>query len=329
MPNLWSKAGQFISEAISGAKTKDEAIEITNEKMLKTENAVKNIKNILRTYTTWSDPFIKYIKEISESLKIIFQDTPYQKYIDKIQLKYDLIINEVDNLAKSVGKLYSKTSAWDQIFIQAKELKKNREEKRKNFEHYEQKLQRISKDLRKKKDTDLIKRNEEKYKNAATEYFEISEKTFDVMNESMKLSWDLINPIMGDLIVLEKNCLNDISCYLDGYFKIFEEQKKINFENEYRSEGRLNLYDPTKYVNSKSLVKKTFSFHETKKDNKNIKTVGKKLVAKRYSAMVGCSNFFDDIKKNVDTFYKRNTNSFGKVPEERRAKFLEIKDNEY
>ena len=328
MPNLWSKAGQFISEAISGAKTKDEAIELTFEKMQKTENGVNNIKNLLRTYTTWSDPFCKYIKELSESLKLVYQDTPYQKYIDKIQLKYDLVINEVDNLIKNVAKLYSKTSAWDQIFLQAKELLKIREEKRKNFEHYEQKLQKISKDLKKQKDIELVKRNEEKYKVAASEYFEISEKTFDVMNESMKLSWDLINPTMGDLVVLEKNCLNDISCYLDGYFKIYEEQKKTQAENEYPSNG--NSYDPTKYVNSKTLVKKTFSLHETKKDSKNVKTTGKKLVAKRFSAMSGY-NTNDDLenKERVLNFYIRNTNSFGKIEEERRVKFLEIKDNEY
>ena len=326
MPNIWSKAGQFIAETISGAKTKDEAYKIASEKMLKTEQGINSLKSVLANYNKWVEGFCKYIKELNEAIQLIYKDTPFQPVVDNFMTKNNLILSEMDQLSKNVAKLHSKTSAWDQIFIQAKELKKSREEKRKNFEHYEQKLQKINKDTKKHRDSDLVKRNEEKYKTAAKEYIEISEKGFDIIGESMKLSWNLINPIIDELISNEKSCFSNIYNNLESNSKIYEEVKKnLEMKAEYTAEGGIEDYDPTKYFNSKSLMKKiSLSFHEKRKNNK-------KVVVKRFSAMG------TNIKKNycsrktahVIENFVRNTNSFGKIPEDRRAKFLEIEDFEY
>ena len=326
MPNLWSKAGQFFAEAISGAKTKDEAYKIALEKMTTTEQGINSIKNLLGNYNKWVEGFSKYIKELNEAIQLIYKDTPYQPVVDKFTTKKNLILTEIEQLTKNITKLHSKTSAWDQIFVQAKELKKSREEKRKNFEHYEQKLQKINKDAKKHKDSDLVKRNEEKYKIAAREYIEISEKAFDITNESMKLSWNLVNPIIDELIISEKNCFNNIFNQLESSSKIYEEVKRdLEMKAEYTAEGSIEDYDPTKYFNSKTLMKKiSFSVHEKRKNNK-------KVIVKRFSAISNnikknyCEKESDKIIEN----FVRNTNSFGKIPEERRAKFLEIEDYDY
>ena len=136
MPNFWTKAGQFISEAISDNKTKDEDYQFLCDQMIRTETGINSLKNILKNYNTYSDPFYKYIKIINDALNQIYKDTPLLPVIEHITANHELILKDLDYLGKIISKLYSKTSEWDTIFEKAKEVKKTREEKRKKILNY-------------------------------------------------------------------------------------------------------------------------------------------------------------------------------------------------
>ena len=293
MPNFWTKAGQFISEAISDNKTKDEDYQLLCNQMIKTESGINSLKNILKNYNAFSDPFCKYIKTMNDSLYQIYKDSPLITDIEHINFKHELILKEMDNIGKIITKLYSKTSEWDTIFEKAKELKKVREEKRKNFDHYEQKLLKIEGDQNKKKNTDLLIRNQEKYSKALKEYLEISEKSFEVIKNSIKLSWELANPILGELFISEKNLFEKISSHLTDFGNVtkdFQEimDKTFNPENVEEIE---KFYDPKKCIRSKTLMKRN-----------------------------------DDNFNYVHNF-ARNTSTCAKGFKDREIKFMEIKDD--
>lgn len=258
MPNFWSKAGQFISEAISDNKTKDEDYQFLCDQMIRTETGINSLKSILKNYNTYSDPFCKYIKILNDALNQIYKDSPLMYIVEQITSNHELILKDLDYLGKIISKLYSKTSEWDTIFEKAKEVKKIREEKRKNFDHYEQKLLKIEGDQNKKKNTELLIRNQEKYSKALNEYLEISEKSFDVIKNSIKISWELANPIIGELFNSEKNLFENISSHLIDFGKItdiFKEimDKTFNPENPEEIE---NIYDPKKCIRSQTLMKR-------------------------------------------------------------------------
>jgi hypothetical protein len=293
MPNFWTKAGQFISEAISDNKTKDEDYQLLCNQMIKTESGINSLKNILKNYNAYSDPFCKYIKTMNDSLYQIYKDSPLITEIEHINFKHELILKEMDNIGKIITKLYSKTSEWDTIFEKAKELRKVREEKRKNFDHYEQKLLKIEGDQNKKKNTDLLIRNQEKYSKALKEYLEISEKSFEVIKNSIKLSWELANPILGELFKSEKNLFEKISSHLTDFGNVtndFQEimDKTFNPENVEETE---KFYDPKKCIRSKTLMKRN-----------------------------------DDNFNYVHNF-ARNTSTCAKGFKDREIKFMEIKDD--
>ena len=50
MPNFWSKAGQFISEKISGSRTQDNDIATACEKMKNTEKGLLSLKFVLQSF---------------------------------------------------------------------------------------------------------------------------------------------------------------------------------------------------------------------------------------------------------------------------------------
>ena len=261
MPNFWTKAGQFISEAISNNKTQDEDYQYLSETMIRTENGINSLKNILKAYYTYSEPFTKYIQTLNEALKQIYHDSPLMYQIEKITMKHGLILGYISDLGKIVTKLYSKTSEWDTIFEKAKEMQKIREEKRKNFDHYEQKLLKIEGDQSKKKNTELLIRNQEKYSKALKEYLDTSAKSFDVMKNSIKLSWELTNPIIGELLLSEKKLFDKIALSLNDFGDVSNTLEKaminaFNVEDPEVFENANAIYDPKNFIRSQTLMKR-------------------------------------------------------------------------
>ena len=293
MPNFWRKAGQFINETILNNKTTDEDYQELYNQMLRNEIGINSLKTILKNFNEYSEPFCKYIKTLNDALNEIYKDSPLISQIGKITTNHDLILKDIDSFRKIISKLYSKTSEWDTIFEKAKQTQKVREEKRKNFDHYEQKLLKIEADQNKKKNTELLIRNQEKYSKALKEYIDISEKSFEVIQNSMKLSWDLSNPIIGELFLSEKNLFEKISSHMVDFSNVTSDFKKVmdkTFDPENKLEGE-KYYDPKKSIRSKTLMKRE------------------------------SENF------NKEHVFVRNTNTFGKVPTERELNFFGIKDD--
>ena len=284
--NLWNKAGNFITNAISRDKTKDEKYQSFCKKMYLIESGIKSLKAILKGYNTYLDPFCKYLKTLNESINKIYKNSPLRIEVNEIIKTHESILKEIHNLEKIISKLHSKTSEWDAIFEKAKESIRIRDEKRRIYDHYEQKLSKIEENQNKKKEKDYVIRNREKYTTASKEYFDASEKSFEIIKNTIKLSWELANPVFGELIVNEKNTFGNITTHLT-YFQ------NINFilneimDKEFNPEINKNvsIYNPKQYIKSKFLKK----------------------------------------KQNEHTFI-RKTNTFGNVPLEREQKFINIKD---
>ena len=305
--NLCEKAGQFMIEEIAAAKAREEDYKVSCNQMTNTESGINSLKYILKNFNSLVDPFIKFIKEFNESIKKIYRNTPFNSYIDSIIYSQELIINELETLNKEIVKLYSKTSAWNLIFEQAKEQKKLREEKKKKFDHYEQKLQKIEKDSKKKKNDELILRNEQKYRIAASEYVEISEKSLEVINNSLILSWNLINPIISELILIKTKAFNNIIFNLNDFSNIKERFEEIKEEKDelYKSKTAIQTkkrrnhpMSLSVHFRSKGINKKNYN-SENNKSSSNILNFG------------------------------RITNSFGKIPYDRYQLFYGIEDDPY
>ena len=290
MLNFWSKAGQFITEAITGDKTKDDDFQSLCTKMTTIEEGINSFKTILKGHKLYSEPFCRYLRTLNDCLKKIYNDSPFQSEIQPVIFRHSIILQEMENLGKILAKLFSKTSEWDTIFYKAKELIKVREEKRKVFDHYEQKLLKLEDKNTKKNNAEQLARNQEKYSKALKEYLDTSEKSFELIKNSIKLSWELTNPIIGELIISEKNMFEKISQHLFDFANITNDLKEI-MDKTFNPEATDDnfFYDPKRCIRSQTLM-----------------------------------------IKNEDNYihtWIRKTNSFGKVPINREHKFMEIKDD--
>ena len=258
MPNFWTKAGRFISETILNNKTTDGEYTLLLNQMIKAETGINSLKSLLKNFNSYIEPFNKYIKTLNDALNQIYKDSPLKAEFEHYTYLHELILKDFDNLGKIINKLYSKTSEWNTIFVQAKEIRKVREEKRKNFDHYEQKLVKIEGDPNKKKNTELVKRNQEKYDKALKEYLEISAKSFEVTQNSIKLSWELANPIVGEILMSEKDLYEKITFHLKDLDNVTSDlesimNKAFNSENSEEIQKKAS-YDPKKSIRIKKLM---------------------------------------------------------------------------
>jgi len=288
MLDFWNNAAHYISDVFTyDEKTTDVDYQHLCDKMTNIENGISSLKTILKEHKNYVEPFCQYIKTLNESIKIIYDDSPLKSYVDNIILRHELILKEIQDLCKKLNKLNTATSEWSTIFKKAKESIKVREEKRKTFDYYEQKLLKIDKN--KKKIKEFVQRNQEKFNVASKEYIEASQKSFEVIKSSIKLSWELTSPIVGDIIVSEKNFFEVNSSHLYEFSTIIYDFKEIlmrAFNPELNKDKQ--DYDPKKYIKSEKFRKK--------KEN------------------------------NYQHTFTRKTNTFGKLPSGKQELFLSIKD---
>ena len=342
MPNFWSKAGQFISEKISGSRTQDEDFTKACEKMKNTEKGLFSLKTVLQNFISYSENFKKYFSDFNSSIKLIYMDSPFYNFTEEITCKHQIIQAEFEELNKRMNILFSKTSEWNIIFDSAKEQIKTREEKRKVYDHYEGKLSKINKSN--KKDQKYVERNEGKYTKAASEYVEISEKAFNTINNSLKIAYELVNPIIDEIITNEKKLFQGIgqslNCFTNNNERFME--IKHNLDNPNINKDSIT-YDPIKYMNEKDLMKRislnrtmnSNLFHTKRLSNPNIsenilkKNTNPKIGRLSVIPGMGISDNLNFATENYNNIYtnSRMTDSFGKLTEKELEDFYSFEDD--
>jgi hypothetical protein len=293
MPKFLSRGLQYLGEKLGREVTEDKDFEKLLTQINKTEKGFSAFRTVMQNFNSYMEKFSKFFSDISNALTLIYTNTPYYAFIEEFLVKQEIINVHIEDMSKLLVKLVSRSSEWDKIFEDGKKQLVERENKRKEYDHYEQKLLKIEGDQNKKKNTDLLIRNQEKYSKALKEYLEISEKSFEVIKNSIKLSWELANPILGELFISEKNIFEKISSHLTDFGNVtndFQEimDKTFNQENVEETE---KFYDPKKCIRSKTLMKRN-----------------------------------DDNFNYVHNF-ARNTSTCAKGFKDREIKFMEIKDD--
>ena len=312
MPKFWRRGLQYLGEKLGGEITEDKDFEKLLLQVDNTEKGFSSFRSVMQNFNTYMEKFPKFFKDIANALQLIYSNTPYYPFIEEFLIKQELLEVHFEDMNKLLIKLCSRSSEWDKIFEDGKKQLVERENKRKEYDHYEKKLLKIKDSKDKKK----IERNEEKYTKAASEYVEISEKIFNQLDGSLKLGWELANPVVTDFIMGEVKMLDGISDTMN-YFK--ENIKRfsqidLNINNPYINMKQSN-YDPVKYIKGKDLIKRVsvsrkipFNLSNNLNDGKNQRIIG-----------------FDKGYDNI-LIHTRLTNSFGKISENKLKEFIEFQD---
>ena len=324
MPNFWTKASQYLSEKFSGVRTQDEDFEKSIEKMKNTEKGLNNLKNVLHDFPNYTKKFTEFFSDLNSAIQLIYEGSPYNLFIDEIIGKQSIVLTHFSQMNKIANNLLSKTSEWERIFEPPKKNLDEREEKRKVYDHYERKLSK----MKDKEKNEYRQRNEEKFTKAAAEYVDISEKVYNLIENSLKLSWDLSNQIMSELIMGEINLFDGISntlkCFKNTMLRFSEISNSVYNPNANRNTFN---YDPMKFMKEKDMIKNIIISREDTAKNINIK---QKISRHTFFGFGNEQrrNKEKNKEKNVDniTVHSRKMNSFGDLTKEVLEEFKDIED---
>lgn len=322
MQKFLSRGLELLGEKLGGQITIDKDFEKLLAQINRTEKGFSSFRSILQNFNSYVDKFSTFFTDLTNALTLIYSDTPYYVFIEEFLVKQQIIKVHIEDMSKLLVKLLSKSSEWDKIFEEGKKQLIERENKRKEYDHYEKKLMKI----KDSKDKKYIERNEEKYTKAASEYVEISEKIFTKLQGSLKLGWELANPVVSEMILGEQKMFEGISstliCFKDNTKRFTEIDLNISNPN---SEMKTFNYDPVKFIKGKELIRRvsinrTLPFTAGLNDNQKQKWAiysKNELILKTVDKKVN----FDNI-----LIQSRLTNSFGELNENKLKKFLDIQD---
>ena len=128
---------------------------------------LKFLKFVLQNFLSYYEKFSEYFTDINAALKLIYEDSPFYNFTEEITCKHQIIKSEFEEMNKKLNNILAKTTEWNIIFNSAKE--------------------QINKNSN-KKDLKFIERNENKFSKAASEYVDISEKRYNILNNIFKKS---------------------------------------------------------------------------------------------------------------------------------------------
>jgi hypothetical protein len=168
MPNFFTKTSQKIGEAFSGPRTKDNEFDLKVEDMKIVERGVLGFKTFLANFSIYTQTLKNFANEMNATIKNLYEKNSsyailagemYEAHLqmDKI---YDTFLNRVTNIAAG-------TKDWQLFFNDAKTQINKREQLRKTYDHYDEKLEKLYKSKQERikknqmdtqKEMDLLKR---------------------------------------------------------------------------------------------------------------------------------------------------------------------------
>ena len=108
------------------------------------EKNINNLKNVLSKFTSSAQSYQKHFKELSEAIKLVYgKNNICSNLGNDIAEAHSNIERMFDDMMTYVVDINKSTNDWSNLFENAKNSLKEREELRKKFERYIEKLNKI------------------------------------------------------------------------------------------------------------------------------------------------------------------------------------------
>lgn len=236
----------------------EEDFEKLVQKMRAIESGMSSFKKHLQNIQKSIDGLSLLIGQFSSVFPQIFDSSsPFYDFTQRYASANMEVKTLLNNFSSTTVKLLARTTEWNSLFNQINLALKDREEKKKNYEHYETKMEKFVATFEKGKkiDVEQYERNEDKFKKSALDYTFSTEATVKKINEILGRRYDLINPIMMDLVLSEISCIKGISEKINVFENV---EDKLNFKsNNLNYVYDTKNYDPLKGRKSKVLAAKS------------------------------------------------------------------------
>lgn len=146
MPNFWTAAARKFYEMFTGPRTKDQEFDKKVEQLKFAEKSVQQIKSIYTNFYKNTSGFKVLCRDIYQNLSFIYDESsPFWPMIKEIIYSYTEAEKLYNNLMVKVGEIEKIGEDWDKKHKEVSVFLQKREESRRIYDHYDEKMQKLYK----------------------------------------------------------------------------------------------------------------------------------------------------------------------------------------
>jgi hypothetical protein len=260
MPNKWTKATQAIYEFFNGPRTVDTEFNLKVEELNSIMNSMKIITSIIKNFPNQTMGLKNFCQSIYNNLTECYKgNSIYIPLIIDICDSHKKIETAYLNLCENITKIENGNLEWKKKFTEVQNSLINREETRKVYDHYDEKMEKLVKERNNKlskgenediKDIEKFDRNDGKYKKAASDFIQMSNYSYRIIQDLLDYRYQILNPIICNVVNEEKNFFDSCSNFFSKFGNI---SQKIEGLNKGFQKSPIN-YDGAKYCRAARLL---------------------------------------------------------------------------
>lgn len=261
MKNTFNKVTQSLFEAFKGPRTKDFEFEKINQEYLVCKERMLNLKNQIDSYPSKLEGYQIALDGLIGNFEVIFskEQEGYFQFMSNVLGAHKALKDKLLAMFLRVDHLKSSMAKWTEHCTSVDGKLSLREEKRKTFDHYDEKMEEMLEERNKiiikgkipsEKDDEKYVRNIKKYQNAANEYVEATNDAFKHICYFLDSRYENISLSVVEFIELEASFYNEAS-YIFNFFRNCRNNimaLKQNFRPTHRE------YDAANFIRGKSIL---------------------------------------------------------------------------
>ena len=261
MKNTFNKLTQSLFEAFKGPRTKDFEYEKLAEDYKACKGRMLSLKSLIDNYPARLDGYKTTLDNLISILETIFdkEQGGYFQFMSNVVGAHKALNEKLLNMFSRMDNLKANMSKWTENCESVDSKLALREEKRKTFDHYDEKMAELLDERNKiiskgkvpsDKDDEKYVRNVKKYQSSAKEYIEATNDAFKHMCYFMDSRYDNISLSVVEFIEIEAAFYNEAS-YIFNFFR--NSRNNIMTLRQQFQPVRKD-YDASNFIRGKSLL---------------------------------------------------------------------------
>lgn len=214
MPNFWTNIRQQAYECLNGPRTKDYDFDKKLEELNQTKTKINQVKSIMLSFPTRTAGLLELCEDIIRNLpSAFFKDNSYYPFIDDVACAHKAFQDAYLKCRTSMEQLQKDTQTWDKIFEGIEIDVRKRNDLRKVYDHYDDKLEEMVKERNAKlvknkpestSENEKFERNEKKWRDSTSQYVNQSNHTYKRMQDLLDSRYNLMVPIIMTFVTNER-----------------------------------------------------------------------------------------------------------------------------
>lgn len=195
------------------------------------------MQTILKNFSSYFDTLFSFNRKLSENIFNLYssseEHSPFSEILTKIHVDNN---RAFQTKLKEINSIIDSTSSWEKYLSNLPFLLKEKEDARKNYDHYEKKMLQLIEERKKieKKGTkasgtfmEKLQRNEEKFIKAKNEYLTKAVNAFDHLETKIKDRFQLTSEVLLRLFTVESKIYSEFNENFSRNDNLREMQLKI------------------------------------------------------------------------------------------------------